>query len=127
MKFDWKEYLALADQLMQERKDIASEEACLRSAISRAYYAAIISSRNFAITKDKFFARRGSSIHRQIADHFKLKNDIKQVAVGIRLSKLANKRNLADYEDEMPDLLQEAEKSVRLAKDILTLLDSFSE
>ena len=35
MAFDWTEYLTLAQELVQRE-----EEACLRSAISRAYYAA---------------------------------------------------------------------------------------
>jgi len=35
MPFDWKQYLSLADELSKR-----SEEAALRSAVSRAYYAA---------------------------------------------------------------------------------------
>lgn len=43
MTFHWSEYLDLARELAQQPTD----EAKLRSAISRAYYAAFIKSRNF--------------------------------------------------------------------------------
>ncbi len=40
MTFNWIDYLNLAEMLHRERATLGNEEACQRSAISRAYYAA---------------------------------------------------------------------------------------
>jgi uncharacterized protein (UPF0332 family) len=124
VRFDWREYLALAESLLQERKAFAPEEACIRSAISRAYYAALISARNRAVAKDGFLPQRERSIHQQVKDYYKVNKDRKRTAIGSWLGKLARKRNMADYNDVMIDLLKEAEESIYLAKAILTVLDS---
>ncbi|MDF0552110.1 hypothetical protein [Kamptonema sp. UHCC 0994] len=47
MKFNWSEYLALAQQLAGKSQISATQESRLRSAISRAYYAAFIQARNY--------------------------------------------------------------------------------
>ena len=47
MSFNWSEYLALAQQLAGKAQISATQESRLRSAISRAYYAAFIKGRNY--------------------------------------------------------------------------------
>jgi len=37
MSFAWEDYLVLAEALVQARTTLASEEACCRAAVSRAY------------------------------------------------------------------------------------------
>jgi hypothetical protein len=39
MNFDWKSYLQLADELINHQNPAVPQEAYLRSAISRSYYA----------------------------------------------------------------------------------------
>ena len=46
MNFDWSEYLNLAQELAGRPTSLSNEEARLRSAISRAYYAAFCKARN---------------------------------------------------------------------------------
>lgn len=46
MSFNWSEYLDLAQQLAGKAPISATQESRLRSAISRAYYAAFIQARN---------------------------------------------------------------------------------
>ena len=48
MSFDWREYLVLAEALLQARTRLAQEEACCRAAVSRAYYAVYGVARNRA-------------------------------------------------------------------------------
>lgn len=42
MRFDWSEYLNLAQELAAISGDSVNNEAKLRSAISRAYYAVLV-------------------------------------------------------------------------------------
>ena len=48
MSFDWADYLKLAEALTQSLTVPGPEEAALRAAMSRAYYAAFCSARNLA-------------------------------------------------------------------------------
>lgn len=47
MSFDWSGYLDVAKELASVALTSANKEAKLRSAISRAYYAAFILARNY--------------------------------------------------------------------------------
>lgn len=47
MSFSWKDYYILAGQLKQQAADSPQQEAYLRSAISRAYYASFCLARNY--------------------------------------------------------------------------------
>ena len=48
MSFNWTDFLTLADALVRAPNSPGPEEASLRSAISRAYYAAFHVARNLA-------------------------------------------------------------------------------
>ena len=48
MAFDWKAFLALARDLQTQARGAANPESLLRTALSRAYYAAFCHSRNYA-------------------------------------------------------------------------------
>jgi len=47
MSFDWNEYYQLSRELAGLATGIATEEAKMRSAISRAYYAAFCKARDY--------------------------------------------------------------------------------
>ena len=49
MSFDWSQYLNLAKELAGQATIPAEQEARLRDAISRSYYAAFILARNYTI------------------------------------------------------------------------------
>jgi hypothetical protein len=51
MSFNWSDFLTLADALPRNPSSAGPEEASLRSAISRAYYAAFCGARDFARDK----------------------------------------------------------------------------
>jgi hypothetical protein len=53
MTFDWYQYLALAEYLYDNCDTFPNREACLRAAISKAYYAAFCSARNYARDFDR--------------------------------------------------------------------------
>ncbi|MGK7900010.1 MAG: hypothetical protein AB4352_01100 [Hormoscilla sp.] len=52
MSFNWSEYLGLAQQLAGKALISATQESRLRSAVSRAYYAAFIQARNYLRDQD---------------------------------------------------------------------------
>jgi hypothetical protein len=60
MSFDWADYLKLAEALTQAPTVPGPEEAALRAAMSRAYYAAFCSARNPNTSPHRSWARRGS-------------------------------------------------------------------
>jgi uncharacterized protein (UPF0332 family) len=98
MPFDWNQYLSLANELAER-----SDEAALRSAISRAYYGALCLARNFLITKgelDKNAISREKDSHTIIWQAFKNGGKTRAGVYqnGLRLK---FKRKEADYEDDV--------------------------
>ena len=54
MSFDWSEYLTLAQELTSASTSSPIQEAHLRAAVSRAYYAAFCKARNYLHNKDGY-------------------------------------------------------------------------
>jgi uncharacterized protein (UPF0332 family) len=134
MRFEWSEYLNLAQELAATNSDsLANREAKLRSAISRAYYSTFCLARNYLrdIEKDRTFFRKNRDIneHQYVAEEFiyhptKMKNMVK---IGENLSTLRELRNKADYEDTIFNLQKEARTALKLAKNIISALSKLTE
>jgi uncharacterized protein (UPF0332 family) len=100
MPFDWNQYLNLANELAQR-----SDEASLRSAVSRAYYGTLCLSRNYLIAKgelDKNKISKEKDSHMVVWGLFsnkgKTRNGVYQNA-----QRLKFKRTQSDYEDVVMD------------------------
>lgn len=134
MRFDWSEYLNLAQELAATNSDSsANNEAKLRSAISRAYYATFCLARNYLrdIEKDPrlFRKNRDFNEHQYVAEEFiyhptKMKNMVK---IGENLSKLRELRNKADYEDTMFNLQNSVKNALMLAQNIISALNELTQ
>lgn len=130
MTFDWEDYLRLAEALLRERSRLSLEEACLRSAISRAYYAAFVRARNFATDRDGFIPSHTGADHRRVNKHFKSSPDRMRRQIGTNLNRIRGCRASADYEDifgnpgQPMSLLDAAEASLTWARDVLKTLSS---
>ena len=134
MRFDWSEYLNLAQELAATNSDSsANSEAKLRSAISRAYYATFCLARNYLrdIEKDPRLSRKNRDIneHQYVAEEFiyhptKMKN---MVRIGENLSRLRELRNKADYEDTFYNLEREARTALMLAQNIISALNELTQ
>ena len=70
MSFNWADYLRFAESLVSTPSSPGPEEAALRAAISRAYYAAFCSARNLAESRGEMTRARRSTDHRLVIDHF---------------------------------------------------------
>ena len=105
MRFDWSEYLNLAEELAAISGDSDNNEAKLRSAISRAYYAVFCLARNYLrdVEQDSRLSRKTPDIneHQYVAEKFIFHKSKakKMIKIGENLSRLRLFRNKADYED----------------------------
>ena len=129
MTFDWSEYFYLAKELAE-----TSEEAELRSAVSRSYYSAFCLARNYLrdIEQDPRLSRNKTydfNVHEYVAKafiHHQPKSQTR-IEIGNDLNRLRNMRNKADYEDTMFNLKREARTALMLAQNIILALSNLTE
>ncbi len=96
MSFDWKQYLTLAEDLAQPDGK-TNEEARIRCAVSRAYYAALGSARVYWATQGEFL-----SGHDQVINSFRDRSKVHNKAMR-DLYKLKDYRSIADYITSLAD------------------------
>jgi hypothetical protein len=99
MNFEWSEYLDLARDLT---RNFPNRQAALRCAISRAYYAAHCTARNYLRDQDPRSVRLGlkGADHQVVIDALANSPDGTRAAIGIKLRRLRSDRVLADYYDD---------------------------
>lgn len=123
MSFDWSEYLTLAQALGGD--DVAtSEEARLRSAISRAYYAVYGTAQVIARSRDGYTPQATETSHQGLINHFKRSPDRVRKAIGMNLERLRKSRVTADYERHVQGkLFFEVKATLSLAASVLQDLE----
>jgi len=96
--FDWRNYLVLAQELGEN-----TNEAKQRSSISRAYYAAFCSARNYMKKKDPNSHPNEGSEHQYLIDYYMgYKNhstNRNRTKIAQELIRMKRMRIIADYED----------------------------
>jgi hypothetical protein len=120
MSFDWSNFLPLAEELTAVDRD-ANREACLRTAISRAYYAAFGMARRSARTI-RLTTRQSAAEHGEIAAFYTKRYGKTGEKIAIALGRLRNRRNAADYDDDFADVEDICLLSIEDARDLLQLL-----
>jgi len=98
MPFDWKAFVALAQDLQSYADKSRHPEAYRRTAISRAYFAAFCHARNYAVAFLHFSPRGDLDDHGRLRSHLKAKRRAGDAA---RLDQLRQWRNSADYVDDL--------------------------
>jgi len=116
MPFDWREYLELARELAGLRGSGYSQEAADRSAVSRAYYAAFCWARNYAEAKLGFSPQKGPDDHKRLREHLQNQG---HSGLASDLNKLRGWRNACDYDDQVPQLHQQVNFSIKVADKII--------
>ena len=129
MKFDWSEYFNLAKELAG-----TTEEAKLRSAVSRAYYSVFCLARNYLRDIQQYprlWQNKNYDInaHQYVAEKFIYNQSKSQtmIEIGKDLSRLRKMRNKADYEDTMFNLKREARTALMLAQNVILALSNLTE
>lgn len=113
--FDWAEYLHLADNLLGQ-----TNEAALRSAISRAYYATY----NKALEKllDEGQMSRSDPTepqkHKAIWDLYRMSSERSRQQIGLDGDRLRKSRTSADYNAERQVFASDARMRVNQAKSL---------
>jgi uncharacterized protein (UPF0332 family) len=135
-KFSWTDYFELSLNLagikdLSELSNITKtkqSEAQLRSAISRAYYAAFCISRNYLRDElyDPRLQRQNSDVneHKYVADELINITDKTLNQAGRDLGRLRIYRNQADYDDTVRNIASTTEMSIRLADKIIQIINS---
>ena len=112
MAFDWKTFLTLAQILVKQE----SNDAALRSAISRAYYAAYIVARRHWET-DNGPMQIGASSHKIIWDGYANRPGVIERRIATDGQTMFTHRKRADYDDVIPgDLVSTAKTVLILAE-----------
>jgi uncharacterized protein (UPF0332 family) len=101
MSFAWPEYLSLAEELAGQATKPTQQEARLRAAISRAYYAAFCQGRNYLRDFEGQKIPSGGRAHQYVRDEFKKSTDAHRIGIGYDLERLRSERNKADYVDNI--------------------------
>jgi len=124
MSFNWVEFLTLAEALLHDPNSPGPEEASLRSAISRAYYASHCSARNLVLAEKEIVLTGTGRDHRLVINHFRKSRDQTRQKIGTDLDRLRDNRNKADYDDLVSQPLALAQLSVTVARSVLNALNS---
>src|SRR5579864_3812479 len=114
-QFDWQKFLDVAQQLRTQ-----STEQALRSAISRAYYAAFGKAQEHLVSKGIRPPATGEA-HRFVWQRF-LDSRRECRELGVVGDRLFRKRKQADYDTASRDFVKDAEQAVLDAERFLTLL-----
>ena len=123
MSFDWCEYLNLAEQLAGSATTSVSLEAKQRSAVSRSYFAAYCTARNYLEDADEVQFPSSSDAQRiVIATLEGSSQGSPRRAVGQNLRRLKNRRNTADYDDMVPGIAKMTQDSLRVCRGIMSTL-----
>lgn len=109
--FAWTEYLDLAGELVTNPRANAVE-ACLRSAISRAYYAAFHAAKDFLAERDSFVPA-GPDVHAKVWGRYLSGPGTgrHRKAIARNGKRLREDRGKADYDNPFPD--PDVEKAAR--------------
>jgi hypothetical protein len=135
--FNWQEYHTLASDLLLQADDSEQKEAMLRSAVSRAYYAAFHVADDYLKDSGQYPSTSGStapgeSSHKRVVDTFS-KNVSSPTwgKIGRLLRRLKDARHWADYNPwdhtgigtEFKDL-EAVKAKIKNAEEIIKLIES---
>ena len=120
MTFYWSHYIDVATFLLEHINEV-NEEAALRSAISRAYYAAFCHAKYYAKDNFGFEPEDSAEDHGALRDYFRSQG---MVEIGRMLGQLRQWRNSCDYGNpsyEATPLI--AKSAIRQAENVIKKLD----
>jgi uncharacterized protein (UPF0332 family) len=122
MSFDWLHYTEIAHRLA-ESPFIDYQEACYRSAISRAYYGAFCLCRDRAALKNYIPASETDlPTHKKVIQTYKGSPHKKEKNLGRTLDELRRLRNRADYEGEKEIKTNDVKRAILMMSEIIKAL-----
>jgi uncharacterized protein (UPF0332 family) len=125
--FEWRDYLRIAEQLIT---GAAKDEAALRAAVSRAYYAAFNVAKARLFAQNRMTALQVRNVHMAVWQHYSSSPDARELRIGQAGYRLRNARNSADYDADFPNVSRDAAMLVQQARnliDSIAMLELVSE
>lgn len=119
--FDWSTFLDLAERLAE-----SSDEASLRSAISRGYYALFHRARRYAVRHQFQPPGPPISTHQALIAWFKQRPSDEEREIGDELDDLRKLRNDADYQVRSDFVPQFVKATLILCRRYLQQVDQLS-
>ena len=125
MTYDWHGYYDIAVKLLGgEPISTGKSETEYRVATSRLYYSAFILARNYLRDYEgRDDIGKSKDDHNNVPILFKHDKDKKNQAIGYNLDRLRKLRNYADYDDNIRNPLNMAEKAFNNASEVITRID----
>ncbi len=126
MTFSWRDYYTLAGQFKEQAADSPQQEALLRSAISRAYYASFCLARNYL--RDSLGRKSTGTLddHEFVKSQFRNLPGQDNQTIAENLRRLRGYRNQADYDDEFPGIKNTAFIAMNMAGKVIETLEKSS-
>jgi uncharacterized protein (UPF0332 family) len=118
--FNWDDYLKLAKDLIIPDIQRKSDEACLRTAVSRAYYSAYHKALKYATKKG--YSRPKINSHKALIDFLANDNDKEIKAISAKLSIIKKDRVRCDYDDNINIYKINPSKVIKIAEEIISKL-----
>ncbi len=118
--FNWDDYLKLAKDLILPDIQRKSDEACLRTAVSRAYYAAYHKAKKYAIKKGYIPPQTDS--HKALIEFLANDSDKEIQAISAKLSIIKKDRKRCDYDDNINIYKINPSKVIKMAEEIISKL-----
>ena len=123
--FDWSGYLILAQRLAGQGRTPVPPDAMLRSAISRAYYAAFNKARwHLRYVEFDINIPDTGDAHAYVRQQFETHPDIRRKEIAVNLERLLGARKRADYRDTFSRLEGTAQLSLQWAEEVFSALEN---
>jgi len=125
MTYDWHGYYDIAVELLGgEPISTDKSETEYRVATSRLYYSVFILARNYLRDcEDRDDIGKNKDDHFNVPYLFKADKDKENQVIGYNLDRLRKLRNNADYDDNIHNPLNMAEKALNNASEVITRID----
>lgn len=117
MSFDWSHYLDIAQDLYKHAASSPHQEANLRCAISRAYYATFHKARLHLYDKWGISVPDDATAHTEVRKEFK---GIGERQIAATLNRMRIDRNKADYNDSVRNLNLITKENLKRANQVFT-------
>lgn len=130
-KFDWPDFLAFSRNLSSALVPGSHPEAVNRTAVSRAYYAALCKARDRIAAVDNALiptkpVNRAGGSHEAIIEYYDTSADPQRQQVGLDLERLKKQRVYADYYLSPPCGFVDAQIAISRSADILSALNAIT-
>ena len=120
MPFYWKEYLKLAEFLGRWDGKEFTKEAANRTAVSRAYYSAFCTLRDYARGSEGFVPYDDGRDHSRLRRHFEYNG---KKGISIDLDELRQWRNECDYVGEVGDTNRLRRRALSKARKLIGTIE----